>query len=130
IIGSGLRTRARQQKPSTPVETPAVAREESGTPTSRELWVSIFPVGVRIYGLWRDVSDPNTVYAATHRGLYKSTDGGMYWFPIFSREAEWLTFAQSKSSPSVLYLGLGGQQGRLWKSANGGQNWNEVGSGS
>ena len=108
---------------------------------SQELWVSIFPIGMQIFGLDRDVRDPNTIYAGTHRGLYKTSNGGFYWTPLFRCEPQFLcdtkglSFAQSPSAPNVMYLGHSWLSAprdrvRLWRSDNAGQTWQDISAGN
>jgi photosystem II stability/assembly factor-like uncharacterized protein len=126
------------KKPPVSVDLPPIK--------SQDLWVNIFPVAMQIFGLHRDVRDPNTTYARTHRGLYKSSNGGLYWEPVFVRGTQFLTFAQSPNSPDVMYLGTsdtdiwaneifvpvpssGGrsmENGSLWRSNNGGRSWQDI----
>jgi photosystem II stability/assembly factor-like uncharacterized protein len=110
--------------------TPPVSASTQATNGAQDLWVSIFPVGTSISGLWHDAADPKTVYAATHHGFFKTTNGGMYWSCIFLQNMEFLTFSQAQSSPSVMYLGgtLSGQ-GQVWRSEDRGLTWHVVGSG-
>lgn len=42
-------------------------------------WVNIFPIGMEIYSLVVDPQNPDTIYASTYKGLFKSIDGGKLW---------------------------------------------------
>jgi hypothetical protein len=106
--------------------------QEAGLSDSQEIWVNIFPGGTRIYGLWRDVREPDVLYAATHRGLFKTTDRGFYWAPVFLIDAKWLTLEQSEQSPNLMYLGGSLEQRSdtyVWKSEDSGKTWAPVGKG-
>ena len=45
-------------------------------------WTNVGPAGGSIQCLIVDSQDPNTVYAGTRVGVFKSTDGGESWTPI------------------------------------------------
>ncbi len=70
-----------------------------------------------------DPSNPNTLYAATVNGVYKSTDGGAQWqrlsaFASFSLNT--YTVAVHPTIPTTLYAGVAGG---LFKSTDGGATW-------
>jgi photosystem II stability/assembly factor-like uncharacterized protein len=53
----------------------------------------------------------------------------MTWLPVFLTDGTELAFAQSKSSPNVMYLGASqGQRGSVFKSTDGGTSWLPVGA--
>src|ERR1017187_7498815 len=94
---------------------------------NNQLWLSIFPWGEKIFEIQSDVRNPDTIYASTSHGLFKTSNAGMSWLPSFLIEATDLTFAQSKSSPNVMYIGASfGQRGSLLKSTDGGGTWQPV----
>ena len=54
--------------------------------------------------------DPNTYYAgAASGGLWKSTDGGIHWFPVFDSQpvSSVGALAVAPSDPNVVYAGTG-----------------------
>src|SRR5262249_47749468 len=71
-------------------------------------------------------SAPNTIYAASSTGFYRSTDGGTTWTKLQTAGVPSFTFtnalAVDPSNSSVVYLGLFG----LFKSTHGGSNWTPV----
>src|SRR6185312_5831441 len=76
--------------------------------------------------------DPNTFYFGTPGGgVWKTTDGGQVWRPIFEKErvASTGSVAVSPSNSQVVYVGTGEQtRGRgLYRSSNGGATWKSAG---
>jgi photosystem II stability/assembly factor-like uncharacterized protein len=105
---------------------PAVKQSPLG-PTSR--WLSVFPVGQQVYGIQADQKDPNILYACTNHGLFRSTDAGMTWLPLFNGDATFLALAQAKTSPNVMYLGLtNGRAGQVLASTDNGSTWRRIGA--
>src|SRR5215813_696752 len=51
-------------KPQTPPQSVRPAVDKVAPANLQDHWVSIFPVGIRDFGLWRDTGDPNTLYVA------------------------------------------------------------------
>ena len=93
--------------------------------------------------------DPEWVYAAvlghlyeSHptRGIYRTTDGGASWQRILhvSDDAGAVDLAMDPTNPRILYAGFwrvrrspwslssGGEGSGLWKSTDGGDNWQEI----
>lgn len=75
-----------------------------------------------------DPSRPDTVYAATLDGLYKTLDGAHAWTRIGRTLPDQMinVMALDPSSPGTLYVA--GRQG-LFKSADGGATWQEKNAG-
>jgi photosystem II stability/assembly factor-like uncharacterized protein len=76
--------------------------------------------------------DPNTFYFGTPGGgVWKTTDGGQVWRPIFDKErvASIGAVAVAPSNSQVVYVGTGEQtRGRgLYRSADGGATWQSAG---
>src|ERR1022692_1382589 len=63
-----------------------------------QFWINVFPLGVRVYDIQPDARNTNVLYACTHRGLFKTSNGGMTWAPIFGYDVDCLAFAQSKTA--------------------------------
>jgi photosystem II stability/assembly factor-like uncharacterized protein len=83
-------------------------------------------------------SQPNTFLAGTaNGGVWKTTDAGRTWRPLFDREATGAigSIAVATSNPSVIYVGTGeapldrraGRGEGLYRSSDGGQSWVHVG---
>ena len=82
--------------------------------------------------------DPNTYYfGGVAGGLWKSTDGGGNWTPLFDKQpaASIGAIAVSESDPNIIYVGTGEGciRGNLasgdgvYKSTDGGRTWKNVG---
>ncbi len=103
----------------------------------------------RVCGVEIDPLNPNTVWAATAAGPFKSTDLGDNWkymggngFPILNqknrRETNLASVYVHPTNSNLVYLGLGGSAkhrtipaGKYfeigWKSTDGGQTWKALG---
>ncbi len=99
--------------------------------------------------------DPNIVYVAasgnewtpnSDRGVYKTTDGGTTWMPIFQKDdlTGAIDFDMDPSDPNTLYASMWQRVRKRWndprtedhytgcsiyKSTDGGENWNEIAEG-
>ena len=82
--------------------------------------------------------DPLTYYfGAVAGGVWKTTDGGVTWVPIFDREPNSTVgaIAVAPSNHNVIYVGTGEQCLRndisfgdgVYKSTDGGRTWNNIG---
>jgi photosystem II stability/assembly factor-like uncharacterized protein len=122
---------------------PAVAQEPA--PLDRQLlsdfrFRSVGPAGTggRIHDVEALPDDPSTLYVATASGgLWKSTNQGTTWTPLFDDRAV-STFgdvALAPSDPSILYAGTGEQQNRqstswgngVYRSGDSGESWTHLG---
>jgi len=77
-------------------------------------------------------ADPNTYYFGTPGGgLWKTSDGGQVWHPIFDKErvASIGALAVAPSDSSVLYVGTGEQTrgNGVYRSMDAGATWKNVG---
>jgi photosystem II stability/assembly factor-like uncharacterized protein len=101
---------------------------------------SIGPAGMsgRIGDIDAVASDPETIYVgAATGGVWKSTDGGTTWEPMFDNEPVAAVGAVSvfQANPSVVWVGTGEGNVRnsasvgngVYKSLDGGQSWSHVG---
>src|SRR5436309_534903 len=76
--------------------------------------------------------DPNTYYIGTPGGgVWKTTDAGQVWTPIFdeARVASIGAIAVSQSQPNIVYVGTGEQTpgNGVYKSIDAGATWTNVG---
>ena len=76
-----------------------------------------------------DPSVTTTLYAATDRGVFKTTDGGATWIAANDglTNKRISTFAIDPSTTSTIYAGT--DRGSLFKSTNSGMSWVEQASG-
>jgi len=76
--------------------------------------------------------DPSTYYIGTPGGgIWKTTDTGQVWKPIFDQEhvASIGAIAVSRSNPNIIYAGTGEQTDGdgVWKSTDAGATWEHLG---
>ena len=70
----------------------------------------IGPIGNRVSSVAGVVGDPLTYYVgAASGGVWKSTDGGIIWQPVFDKQESHAAgaLAVSASDPSVVWVGTG-----------------------
>ncbi len=97
-------------------------------------------VGGRIADVCAHPTEPTTCYAgAAAGGVFKTTDGGLSWFPTFDDQATLSigSIAIDPVDPEVVYVGTGEPNGGggsvtyggtgVYKSENGGVTWNAAG---
>lgn len=98
----------------------------------------IGPVGNRIISVAGIPGDPLTYYVgAATGGIWKSVDGGIAWKPIFDDKPVHAigALAIAPSDSEIIYAGTGESFIRsnvsigngLWKSMDGGDNWEQIG---
>ena len=110
------------------------------TAFSRLEWRSIGPanMGGRIADVEGVPGDPNVVYVASASGgLWKTTNGGVKWTPIFERQGTISIgdIALAPSNPDVVWVGTGESAVRnsvsfgdgVYKSTDGGKTWQHMG---
>ena len=110
------------------------------TAFSRLEWRSIGPaiMGGRIADVEGVPGDPNVVYVASASGgLWKTTNGGVRWTPIFERQGTISIgdIALAPSNPDVVWVGTGESNTRnsvsfgdgVYKSNDGGKTWQHMG---
>ena len=102
-------------------------------------WRLIGPfLGGRVEAVAGVPGDPNTFYfGAVVGGVWKTSDAGNTWHPIFDNEpiASIGAIAVAPSNPDVIYVGTGERAPRgdisfgdgVYKSADGGKTWTHVG---
>jgi photosystem II stability/assembly factor-like uncharacterized protein len=107
---------------------------------SRLEWRSIGPanMGGRIADVEGVPGDPNVVYVASASGgLWKTTNGGVTWKPIFERQGTISIgdIALAPGNPDVVWVGTGESNVRnsvsfgdgVYKSTDGGKTWQHTG---
>jgi photosystem II stability/assembly factor-like uncharacterized protein len=105
-------------------------------------WRNIGPAvtGGRIVEFAVVESDPLTIYAATaSSGVWKTTNGGITWDPVFEKEESVALggIAVSRTNPNVIWVGTGEPNARnlrssswgdgVYKSEDGGKTWRNKG---
>ncbi|HEU4710109.1 MAG TPA: hypothetical protein VFS76_01015 [Pyrinomonadaceae bacterium] len=110
------------------------------TAFARLEWRSIGPanMGGRIADVEGVPGDANVVYVASASGgLWKTTNGGVKWTPIFERQGTISIgdIALAPSNPEIVWVGTGESNVRnsvsfgdgVYKSTDGGKTWNHMG---
>jgi photosystem II stability/assembly factor-like uncharacterized protein len=136
-----------------PTATPSPSPSETATPVvdtkpkspfekafERLEWRSIGPanMGGRTADVEGVPGNPNVVYVASASGgLWKTTNGGVTWKPIFERQGTLSIgdVALAPSNPDVVWVGTGESKPRnsvsfgdgVYKSTDGGKNWQYMG---
>ncbi len=102
-------------------------------------WRQIGPFrGGRALAIEGVPGEPNTYYfGAVAGGVWKTTDGGANWTPLFDKEAisSIGAIAVAPSDPNIIYVGTGEAAMRgnvtygngMYKSADGGKTWKSIG---
>ena len=131
-----------QQPTSSPQTQPAKPAEKMTEPLamSNLNWRSIGPanMGGRVADVEGVAGNPNLVYVATGSGgVFKTTNGGMTWTPIFERENTISVgdIALEPGNPDVIWVGTGESNVRnsvsfgdgVYKSVDGGKTWRNLG---
>jgi photosystem II stability/assembly factor-like uncharacterized protein len=142
ILVTALGAAVAAQDPGSRDASSAPASDKSAGTTPKELkslkYRSIGPAaGGRISRVAGIPGDPTTYYAATASGgVWKSSDGGTTWRPIFDDQpiSSIGSIAVSPSNPNVVYVGSGEANIRgnvaagngIYKSADAGKTWTHV----
>src|SRR5215469_1618101 len=111
---------------------------ESATANLRMRAIGPAIMGGRIDDIAVAETDPKTIYiGAAAGGLWKSTDGGMTWTPIFENEPNPSigAVAVAPTNPSIIWVGTGEANNRqsaswgdgVYKSTDGGKTWSHMG---
>jgi photosystem II stability/assembly factor-like uncharacterized protein len=100
-------------------------------------WRNVGPFhGGRISSVTGVVGDAGTFYMGTPLGgIWKTTSGGVTWFPVFDQEASVDSVGAievAPSNPDIVYAGagdpIGGSLGNgMWKSTDAGKSWQHIG---
>jgi len=93
------------------------------------VWTSNGPEGGSITALEIDPATPATIYAGTHDGIFKSTNGGGNWSAANTglTKAGVRALAIDPATPTTLYAGTWGCG--VFKSTNGSGSWSAVNTG-
>ncbi|HZY98500.1 MAG TPA: hypothetical protein VFE36_02920 [Candidatus Baltobacteraceae bacterium] len=113
------------------------AAPPAGDPFAAVKFRTIGPLGGRIDAVSGVSGDYSTYYAGGLGGLFKSTDSGTTWSPIFNDRpvSSVNAIAVAPSSPSTIYIGTGEANLRndvaygdgVWKSTDAGKTWIHTG---
>lgn len=118
----------------------ALWQEKSGFPGFDQSWVTRGPanIGARINTVAVHPDDPNIMYAGfSAGGLFKTTDGGANWFPIFD-DQPFLAIGHihlQPGQPNTVFVGTGDPNisgfpflgNGVYKSTDAGQTWTHLG---
>ncbi|MFN9350017.1 MAG: VPS10 domain-containing protein [Gemmatimonadota bacterium] len=124
------------QRPRTAPTLPPAALDSSAWASLR--YRHIGPEGNRVSAVAGVSGDPLTYYAgAASGGIWKSTDGGVHWTPIFDKEQGQSigAIAVAPSDPNVVWVGTGEHWIRshisvgfgVYRSTDAGKSWARVG---
>ncbi|HEX8560155.1 MAG TPA: hypothetical protein VF668_18810 [Pyrinomonadaceae bacterium] len=131
-----------QAPAATPTPTPEQAEDATTETKSFERleWRSIGPanMGGRVADIEGVAGRPEVVYVATASGgLFKTTNGGVRWTPLFERQGSISIgdIALEPGNPEVVWLGAGESAVRnsvsfgdgVYKSTDGGRTWRHMG---
>ena len=117
---------------------PASAQQVDSSVFDALAYRHIGPEGNRVATVSGIPGDPNTIYAgAASGGIFKTTDGGTHWAPIFDDQDAlsigWIEVAPS--DPNVVWVGTGEPNIRshismgkgVYRSTDAGKNWSFLG---
>ena len=105
-------------------------------------WINVSPVvnSARVEAVQLDAVRPGLMYVAFGSGnLWKSSNNGLEWRPIFNDQASYGIgdFALAPSNPSIIYLGTGESLKKarnftipgtgVYRSDDGGEHWRHLG---
>ncbi|MCX6225236.1 MAG: T9SS type A sorting domain-containing protein [Bacteroidia bacterium] len=119
-----------------------MAMEKNGLKSGQESWTLVGPVNIggRITDVEMPANDKNTIYlGAASGGIFKSTNLGTNWTPIFDNSVA-LSIGDmdiSKTNPDVLFVGTGEPNAGggshtyegygVYKSTDAGTTWTQTG---
>ena len=117
---------------------PLAAQQVTADALSPLTFRHIGPVGNRLSSVSGVVGDPLTYYAgAASGGVWKSTDGGIIWRPVFDQQDAHAAgaLAVSISDPAIVWVGTGEPHIRsnvtvgdgVYKSTDAGETWTNMG---
>ena len=131
------------QQPESPLLNSFEAYRAHRDSTSFNLeWISLGPTlnSARVEAVQLDPNHPGTMYVAFGSGnLWKTTDNGLSWRPLFENQAALGIgdFALASSNPEIIYVGTGESLRKnrnftmpgtgVYRSDDGGENWRHLG---
>ena len=129
-LGAQQRPRAAASAPATPAIEPSLYKGLQ--------YRHVGPEGNRLPAVAGVAGDPLTYYAgAASGGIFKTTDGGVHWAPIFDGQpvSSIGALAVAPSDPNVVWAGTGESFIRshisvgwgVWKSTDAGKSWTKMG---
>ena len=140
VLVNGVVTQECLAQPAPATSANGRAKSPFESAMSQLNWRSIGPanMGGRTADVEGVPGDPNTVYAATASGgLWKTTNGGTTWKPIFERHGTLSIgdIALAPGNPDVIWVGTGESNVRnsvsfgdgVYKSTDGGNTWQHLG---
>jgi len=86
------------------------------------LWQDAGELGSEAFSVTYDPRQPEHIYAATEKGLFRSTDGGENWVQTTSPGSKVVAVASARSG--ILFAA--NEDGTLFRSADDGSTWNQV----
>ena len=119
-------TPAESRRP-TPIAliTAAVLSLAAAPARAAGVWIPTGPGGGSVTSLLVDPGDPDTVYAGTGSGIYRTVDGAASWAPLLASPAGFRTVLDLDRGPGgVLYAA--DSDGGIHRSDDGGASWLDV----
>jgi photosystem II stability/assembly factor-like uncharacterized protein len=79
------------------------------------------PTNRTVNGFAVDPTNPNVMYIAMRDGLFQSIDAGKTWKPVGQELKNLAAVTVNPQRPTEIYVAT--VEGGIWKSDNGGQDW-------
>jgi photosystem II stability/assembly factor-like uncharacterized protein len=118
--------------------SPCLAQDLSPDVYSSLKYRHIGPEGNRVIAIAGQYGNPHLIYVgAASGGIWKTTDGGLNWKPVFDNQdvSSIGALAVATSDPNIIWAGTGETNIRssisigngIYKSVDGGQSWEKMG---
>jgi photosystem II stability/assembly factor-like uncharacterized protein len=139
VLGVATASPAQKKKTQTPARIAAVSRDFPDSASLGALhYRYIGPEGNRTDAIAGVKGDPNVYYAgAASGGVWKTTDAGAHWDPIFDSQpvSSIGAIAVAPSDPNVVWVGTGESFIRshisigwgMYRSTDAGKTWSHIG---